>query len=489
MGDDRSQGTESRKRPLERDEEVHGNGKRRRRSIAAAVRTPLLDLPVELLYSIHLYAKNPAFTALNRQMYHIFTSCPVSIRAAYLVARWHEAYCYGFQPLPKPSSRRKMTVKQGTKQPALPSTPTSDLGEGGSMAELEWSSRMLPVLPVSDFPYPLVNSLKRSADHFVLDFCLRYPICDCQVLNAVERIVLSSAEFGNIVLATGLWKDEGEQLCTHQAFFEDGEDRGGYQKPAHLMVNELPKRIFQQLASSATAKQRSVEHFNETFTQLDGGLAQHLRTFGHGPIPNPSLLLLFLTIISLHVPTSPTFLSATHPVNSFEGLPLAKSAFAKSLFMVQILLCLGAEPSRMGNVAIYVAIRSGWLEGLTAMVERDESKIAEWESALAGVRRWFCEGRKRRSPARGAAEKDNDAHAVSESDASIIASSVDGTDGFKTKKRRRLLDRAHLDSKMLKEAVKHNKWHVANWLRSKGVIPDLRTIKLIELKQGEAVTQ
>lgn len=277
------------------------------------------------------------------------------------------------------------------------------------------------------------------------------------------------------------------------------------------MVNELPKRIFQKFdkiieengsgevmlhncqyepARSSTSYASLAKPFSD--------LTDHLRCFGPGPFPSSHSLMLLLCIIALHVPSSPTFLAATSCINSYEGFPLARSAFAQSQFMIQLLLCLGAEPSRKGNLALYIAIRSGWLDGLKMMVEREEGRLLAWEAAMQGIRRWFrqSEDERRRSnransttppPPPSGAVLPPATHASTQEDPKVDQMSTEkASTDYASKKRRRLLDRAHMDSKMLKEAVKHNRWPVANWLRGKGVVPDLRTIKLIELKQGSS---
>jgi len=512
MEDDRSSTVNAKKRAIreegeEEEEEEEGkvvgessNTKSKRLKYDSPhIRTSLLNLPVELLYSIHLYAKNPAFTVLNRHFQDVFSSCPISIKSRYLLARWYEAYCFGFHPIQKSSTSKSANQQQQQHQQrsnsSLPSAPTDDLLEGGSIPELIWPSRLLPVLPTSDFTYPLINSFQRSADHFILDYCLRYPICNHEVLCIIEDRIIASSEFGNIIFVTGLWKDENGHLCNYDTFYGE-EKKRDYKKPLHLMVNEMPKRIFRKFVKSPLAEGESEEANRSTsiedkqfsplplyhpFHHLDAHLVRHLQTFGSGPFPTTSSILLFLAIISLHVPTSPTNLGATRPIHSYEGLPLAKSVFAQSRFMVQLLLCLGAEPSRKEDTALYVAIRSGWLEGLVMMVERDEAKIYKWEVALRGVRDWFARSEEQRIGGKNTQIEEKELGVESEEDGEGRQSIT-----VAPKKRRRLLDRARLDSKMLKEAVKYKRWPVVNWIRSKGVAPDLRTIKLIELKQGDS---
>ncbi|PWN33979.1 uncharacterized protein FA14DRAFT_67510 [Meira miltonrushii] len=516
----------------------------------------LLDLPVELLQSIYLYAKNPNFPATNKHLFSTFSGSSVSFKAKYLLARWHEAYCYGFQPTVKQGSLRKSNSTEVNQRPPLPTTPSSDLLANGLLPELSWPSRFIPVLPTNDFPYPMSNAFHRSADHFILDYCLRYRLCDVTVLHAVEEIILHQKEFGNIAIATGLWRDhdgylhphEPRRNVSHVAARSDANDASSIYSarddemeamdvhnalPAHLRITEIPKRLFQSLKAGSLSKEVSDTNplpfnFREYVSDLDPDLAKHLSAFGgidgNGPFPSHASLLLLLSIAAMHVPTTTALPSASAPFNSFEGLPLAKATFARSTFMVQLLLSLGAEPSRKASLSLYIAIRSGWLDGLIQLVERDEAKFIEWQSALDGIRDWF---RKRENDQRGLKWKSSIFHALpqqvptdareghresSQVSASIStamngqphrlpapvsnvnsaqeAPSTHQQDGIlyvtptSSFKRRRLLDRANLDSKMLKEAVKHNNWSVANWLRSKGIVPDLRTIKLIEMKQS-----
>lgn len=518
----------------------------------------LLDLPVELLQSIHLYAKNPNFPATNRHLFSIFNASPVSVKARYLLARWHEAYCYGFQQSIKHGSSRKSSSTEITQRPPLPSTPSSDLLANGLLPELSWPSRFIPVLPTNDFPYPMSNAFHRSADHFILDYCLRYRLCDVTVLHAVEDIVLHHKEFGNIAIATGLWRDHDGYLHPHEprrnmsqgtlsvstaaARSETIDGSSIYSArddemesmdvhntlPTHLRVTEIPKRLFQSLKAGNVNKEVAESDFlptnyREYVRNFDHDLAKHLSAFGGidgiGPFPSHASLLLLLSIAAMHVPTTTALPSASAPFNSFEGLPLAKATFARSTFMVQLLLSLGAEPSRKASLSLYIAIRNGWLEGLIQLVERDEAKLIEWQSALDGIRDWFG---KRESDQRGLKWKSSIFYTLpqhsatesseSQSETSQVSASIrtamngqphrlpapvsnvnSGNDLHQQEgvslpttsfKRRRLLDRANLDSKMLKEAVKHNNWSIANWLRSKGIVPDLRTIKLIEMKQS-----
>lgn len=516
----------------------------------------LLDLPVELLQNIHLYAKNPNFPATNQHLFSVFCGSSVSFKARYLLARWHEAYCYGFQQTVKHGILRKSNSTEVNQRPPLPTTPSSDLLANGLLPELSWPSRFIPVLPTNDFPYPMSNAFHRSADHFILDYCLRYRLCDVTVLHAVEEIILHQKEFGNIAIATGLWRDHDGHLHPHEprrnvshsgARSEVNDSSSIYSarddemesmdvhnaSPAHLRITEIPKRLFQSLKAGGVTKEINGSspapfNFREYVGNLDPDLAKHLSAFGgingNGPFPSHASLLLLLSIAAMHVPTTTALPSASAPFNSFEGLPLAKATFARSTFMVQLLLSLGAEPSRKASLSLYIAIRSGWLDGLIQLVERDEAKFIEWQAALDGIRDWF---RKRENDQRGLKWKNSTFHALpqytsrdnregqsesSHASASIRTamngqphrlpapvSKVNSGQDTSSKhqqdsilhvtptssfKRRRLLDRANLDSKMLKEAVKHNSWSVANWLRSKGIVPDLRTIKLIEMKQS-----
>jgi hypothetical protein len=453
----------------------------------------LLDLPVELLFDIHVLAKNPSLPLVNRTVYTVLHNCPCSIKARYLIARWHEAYCYGFTgTLPRTSSKRQPV-------PNRPPLPSADLIENGALVELSWSSRFLPVLPSSGFPYPLSNSAHRSADHFVLDYCLRYRLTDLEVLHACEEIVLRSPEFGNIVSATGLWRDTDGYLHTHEIHSKDGQE-DFYVKAEHLRITELPKRLFQMRKSNSQGATL------ESLEGLDNELRDGLSAFGQGKGSCPPLsdLMTILAIVALHLPsTSAGSPAVAVPFNSFEGLPLAKATVVKSPFMVQLLLALGAEPMRKTCIALYIAIRTGWLEGLQQLVERSPNERTEWGSGLKRIRSWFQrqEIERRHDWRRQASrpmqhvtlhtkpELANSTQSASEP-SSVTESSSPAPNGLLSanprstpSKRRKLLDRASLDSKMLKEAVKYNHWTIANWIRSKGVIPDLRTIKLIELKQ------
>lgn len=504
MGNDRLAGKKRTSREGETEDPDDGEEfgssstqKKRQRQDSQPSGTSLLHLPVELLYSIHLYAKNQSFTILNHHFRDIFKSCPISIKARYLLARWHEAYCYGFQPTGKQFKAKGITRSN---HHILPSGPKDDLLEDGSLPELNWSSRFLPVLPTSDFTYPLSNSHQRSADHFILDYCLRYPICNHEVLSIVEDRILNGPEFGNIIFVTGLWRDSKGQLCTYDIYCGHKREcgQGGdieYKKPSHLIVNELPRRIFQNFEtnepkqSNKTARAES-DHQSSSSTppiplnQLDPLLRLHLERLGGGPLPNLSSLLLFLEIVALHVPLSPTHLGALRLINSFDGYPLVKSTFYKSQFMLQMLLCLGADPARGEKKAMLVAIRSGWLEGLKIMVERDEGMIRKWEAVLMEVTIWF---RKKEERRRGIiVQPEATETEVEEGDLGRESSRLDSNP---TQKRRRLLDRAKFDSAMLKEAVKRSHWPIVNFIRSKGVAPDLKTIKLIEARQDSPALQ
>lgn len=498
---------------------------------SSAKNVGLLALPVELIYAIHLYSKNPSFTVLNKRIYNIFKACPTSIKAHYLLARWHEAYCYGFFPAtPGNNGNRSLKVDNG---PELPSAPSWDLLEGGALPELEWNSKFIPVLPTSEFPYPLSNSFQRSADHYILDYCLRYPLTSLDVLHATEDIVLSRTEFGNIVAATGLWRDTEGNLHAHEITSRSmssselsqsvDEEVLTMSPPSHLRITELPKRFFRKLQTPHFKEEdqemvtQRIQHSktgssscdvqNDREQQLREGeeasqgtaefglaLRRHLAKFGPGPLPEPSTMMILLAVASNHVPVSTAIPSASTPFNSFEGFPLARAAWAKSTFMVQFLLALGADPTRKGGLSLYIAIRNGWLEGLQLLVERDEGKIAECQMALEKIRTYFAS--REVSPEEKMSSHFSNhlttppIHLVSAQSPSIVtqdyAALDEASSDQSSSKRRRLLDRARLDHKMLKEAVKHNQWAVANWLRSKGVIPDLRTIKLIEIKQGNA---
>lgn len=440
----------------------------------------------QLIHEIHLYAKNPALTIVNRGFHAIFASCPPRYRAKYLLACWHEDYCYGFEPYP-------------VRDPAPPHMPREQT-DRRPRPELRWNSRFLPVLPTADFPHPLARSFQRSADHFVLDYCLRFPICDVRVLDAAEDLIRHRDEFGNIRLTTGLWRRQQDQrLYSFDQLASIGaleEERPGTNQrliwtvPDHLSCNELPKRLFQGLALPTTGPTDD----NSTLSMLDPMLVRHLKTFGPGPYPPPPKLMLLLSLFAQHVSTTAeSTLSTLHLVNSFEGLPLVKAVFAQSLFLTNFLLALGAEPSRKSNLALYVAIRAGWIEGLRSMVERDETKIESWKSALDAIHLWFLEkegfGGQRR-----VCNDDEPVEACTTQTSNTIPDESRATSNMGTstsassnsnKKRRRLLDRARLEEKMIFEAVRYEKWDVANWIQGKGIVPDIVTIRLVEAKLAD----
>lgn len=396
--------------------------------------------------------------------------------------------------------------------------------------ELTWQSRFLPVLPTAEFPHPLARSFQRSADHLVLDYCLRYPMCDLRVLDAAEDLLRHRDEFGNIRLTTGLWrrrqdgrlysfdqlasietrdatertkKAREDTLSTGDEVRDSGDDKPLiWTIPEHLSCSELPKRLFQGLSSSVMQPTKNKEARNESeeteAERLDPLLIKHLSIFGPGPYPPPSKLLLLLSLFTQHVSTTAeSNLSTLQLVNSFEGLPLVKAVFAQSLFLTNFLLALGAEPSRKGNLALYVAIRAGWIEGLQSMVERDEAKIEAWKTALDAIHLWFYkEEYNARFAANFASESNGSSNLEAPSDTQAAPSSGMTPDAGATstaskatnnnnKKRRRLLDRARLEEKMIFEAVRYEKWDVANWIQAKGIVPDLVTIRLVEAKLAD----
>ncbi|KDQ57001.1 hypothetical protein JAAARDRAFT_58482 [Jaapia argillacea MUCL 33604] len=115
--------------------------------------------------------------------------------------------------------------------------------------------------------------------------------------------------------------------------------------------------------------------------------------------------------------------------NSHDGYPLTKAVHAGFIPLVRFLLEHGASPRHKDGLAVTVAIRRRDLSLVKMLVERGGSSNASGEK---------CSGKKRR-----------------------------------------LEDRVELSSEMLRVAVKCDARDIVEYLRGKGCVPDMKTLRLM----------
>ncbi|PWN23798.1 hypothetical protein BCV69DRAFT_309665 [Microstroma glucosiphilum] len=412
--------------------------------------TSLLNLPPEIIHTILVYSR--AGSSLNlccRSLHAILRSIPNIVRARYLLASWHDDYeLY----------------------------PTDN-----SMAP----PKFVPVRPK--------KILDDCTPAYVLEYCLRFPICNVVVLSFVQDQVLKLSVFGNYRLAHEQVSMLSTRACSRLGKRRRSEDEEDAEKALQedrrhddddrlpdpsatektfLPVSELPKRLFKSFEAQSTTypEGQNISIEDDAYAPL----RRHLLSFGPlTDFPPLADLLLLLRILLLHPDSthSTTGQYATQAVKSHSGYPLTKAVFSKSISLVALLVATGADVTAKGKLPLVVAGRSNWVEGLKLMVERDEEELKRRRDALGAITAWLLDCST--ATIRGEQSREDAASPSSTTNSSKVTTS-------KTK-RRRLSDRVPLEPRLLYEAVKAEAVQVTDYLMNqKGVAPDMKTIRALD---------
>lgn len=430
----------------------------------------LLSLPSsQIIHTILVYSRaGSSLNLCSRSLHALLRSAPNIVRARYLLASWHDEYeLY-------PTDNRLSPPK------------------------------FISVLPKKkpDEPSPM----------YVLEYCLRFPLCNVVALGFVQDQVLKLPVFGNYRLAhekvsmssslasSRLGKrrrSEGEEEGEWKALQEDRKpnDEGGLSEASaarrtFLPLSELPKRLFKNFDVQSTTypvgQDISIEE------DAYAPLRRHLLSFGPlADFPPLADLLLLLRILLLHPHStdSPIRQHSTSAVNSHSGYPLTKAVFSKSTSFVALLLATGADVTAKGKLPLVVAGRSNWVEGLKLMVERDEEELTRRRKALDAITAWLLDqptAARTTNNFLGEGGDDHNGQSLGNAEGSAPAALTNTTTTGKVPassktKRRRLSDRVPLEPRLLYEAVKAEAVQVTDYLMNqKGVAPDMKTIRALD---------
>ncbi|WFC99592.1 hypothetical protein MYAM1_002337 [Malassezia yamatoensis] len=183
---------------------------------------------------------------------------------------------------------------------------------------------------------------------------------------------------------------------------------------------------------------------------LESMVPSALRT---NSMPRPCLahLELLLRFILIHRATP----------NSFQGYVLAAAIHYQSLPLVSFLLAVGADPSLKDGIAIQLASKKGWLDGLRMLVERDDKQELQWKYHIHNLRETM------HTLAALRAQRDR-----------LIPRRIPE---LGRPKRQKLGDRFKLGTAHLKTAVRSQAWEIVVYMmQNKSVIPDVDTLRLME---------
>ncbi|PWN53021.1 hypothetical protein IE53DRAFT_311015 [Violaceomyces palustris] len=294
---------------------------------------------------------------------------------------------------------------------------------------------------------PVLDKAK-SNPHFanaeVLTFAARFGICTAEILVKLEARVLSDKRLGNIAQSCGIFEAEGDML------------------PKRLKCSELPKRLFRSIKEQPSRAWGRASHGIDFIELL--GLFHPSPTGGamgeRAPSPSSENVNLILQLLLLH----------DSDPNSHSGYPLAMTVHHSSEPLMGLLLYKGANPCMKKNLALQIAVRKGWDQGLRWMIEREERLERVWTRHELHVVQIL--------------EEATVAAAFSEVQHEITRHH--GDPNPHSNKRRRLFDRLRPDPELLREAIRSDSWSIVDFLMAeKGVVPDMKSLKLMEKKKSK----
>ncbi|CAO1619037.1 unnamed protein product [Parajaminaea phylloscopi] len=475
----------------------------------------LEQLPVELLYEILVYSGSAALPITSKLLQRLLCSAPNSVRASYLLARWHEAYNY--TTLCPPESSRP---PRPSKRIKLSSDGRRSRESQVSNSQSYWPSRFIPVLPVADSSSNTEeegqedSAQQHRCSHYVLNYCLRFPICNHIVLEMIEDRLLTEEQYGNIVAAAALPLSDlpnlQEPMSSPCASDAPIRGKGRRKRSTFFPVTELPQRLFGDFQTASTTlslgSAEGLNHRQDLSGQSDDGesaddpsefLKSQLEAFGPiRDVPPLADLLLILRVLLLHCQRGP------QTVDSHEGYGLAKAVFARQQLLMGLLLACGADPQRKQGLSYTVACKANWVEGARLLIEREDRQTARaWRHAKRALAAWLSGGerqkvaleqwRRKRLKARAAAETDGcvkrddeQSRKVHRQDDRERHSSVTSKHLGETGSTNggHAHDRVPvLPSRLLRLSIQNGASDVAEWLRkAKGVFPDLKTLRLLD---------
>ncbi|WFD44022.1 hypothetical protein MPSI1_002687 [Malassezia psittaci] len=375
----------------------------------------LLILPVEvsqlltnqLLYQILLTSLNPNLPIVCRKLRDVLDHAPKAVKSEYLLGKWLESYTSRF---------------------------VSGLYRAQKSSLLDY--KFVPTTYPSSSSTP---NRRGAATCDILSYIARFGLCTPELLGQVERCVLGKRYYGNITQLYGLFETDEPALYPH-----------------HLACHTVPERIVRHMDVYRTASELACApdilkapllHMIDT---LESMVPSALRTTS---MPRPCLahLELLLRFILIHRATP----------NSLQGYILAAAIHYQSLPLISFLLAVGADPSLKDGIAIQLASKKGWLDGLRLLVERDDRLELQWKyhihtlretmHTLAALRAQRNRLVPRRIPELG------------------------------RPKRQKLGDRFKLGTAHLKAAVRSQAWDIVVYMmQNKSVIPDVDTLRLME---------
>lgn len=233
-----------------------------------------------------------------------------------------------------------------------------------------------------------LNNPKQKRRQCILDFCICFRICNAEVLKLLNTWIVDDG------IADGLFCVE-QHLRTHM----DGRLERCVTPKAFFVVNELPRRLFKQPAKGPSCTYPDGFDAPLGFDELFGSYHQDSHTSLAWPLrcalshiadadkasmmPVPDLLLL-LSLLCLHSRASQKEGTMSLLANSHRGYALARAAFERNFGLCSLLLAVGANP----DVAISVACRMDWLEGLQLLTRKNEKEQVRWERAIRIIRMW-----------------------------------------------------------------------------------------------------
>lgn len=290
------------------------------------------------------------------------------------------------------------------------------------------------------------NMFRRIATCDILTFVSRFGICTPEIFTLVERIVIHATLCGNI--------------CQLHGIFTHLPDGTQHLKPVRVACHSVPERLFRKmiivkmplyLHDAHALEQRIMRSFVRHICDLTPVFIQEddIR------LPPWRHLEMISRMILLHH-ASP---------NSSQGYPLAMAVHLSSTPLVCLLLATGADPSLKKGIAMHLACKKRSLSMLRLLLEQDDTSELQWRTRLRAIvddlialNILRTTGQippqcKRALPMKGATPS----------------------------KRRRLADRCQVDTSILSTAVQVGAWDIVSYLmHSKGVIPDVNTLRKID---------
>lgn len=343
-----------------------------------------------------------------RRLYLVYTQCPLYVVSEFLVGCWLDSYALRFTH--------------------------------GLRADAGIPALRPKFLPTSFPPSGSAIAQRRAATCDALSYFARFGVCTPALLGIAEQRLLDMPLCGNVCQLHGLFPADAPGL-----------------RPAHLACHTVPERLVRAIEARCMDDElRSIpEALHAPLRTMLATVESMVPSSARAKkMPRPPLghLELLLRLILVHRASA----------NSSQGFPLAMAVHRQSTPLVCFLLASGADPTLKQGIALQLAAKKGWLEGLKLLVERDDQLESKWRAhlntlvdvlnELSALRNHVVPFPHPRRPPAGRT------------------------------KRRRLSDRCQLDLQHLQAAVRSQAWGlVAYMMHGKGLVPDVETLHLMEL--------